>query len=235
MSRAPIAVRATIAAIVWWVMQTTPIHAQIASYVDESGRLTYVNAEPPAKRHTGSSTRNGLKLGAPTAYDPSTVIVREPPDQLDRIVRDAAERNNVDPALVRAVINTESGWNPAAISRKGALGLMQLEPETAGRLGVNQPFDPVQNVEGGTRYLRTLLDRYNGDLEKSLAAYNAGEGAVERFGGVPNYRETRAYVQKVTNTYFRPGSGRDLKLWNPPRSPVRKTVDESGRVVFTNE
>jgi soluble lytic murein transglycosylase-like protein len=234
MSRVPITVRATVAAIVWWVMQTTPIHAQIASYIDGSGRLTYVNAEPPAKRHA-SSKRNGLKLGAPTAYDPSTVIVREPPDQLDRIVRDAAERNNVDPALVRAVINTESGWNPAAISRKGALGLMQLEPETAGRLGVNQPFDPAQNVEGGTRYLRTLLDRYNGDLEKSLAAYNAGEGAVERFGGVPNYRETRAYVQKVTNTYFRPGSGRDLRLWDPPKSPVRKTVDEHGRVVFTNE
>jgi len=154
---------------------------------------------------------------------------------LERIVREAAERHSLDPALVKAVISTESGWNPQAVSRKGAIGLMQLVPGTAQRFGVGNPFDPAQNVEGGTTYLRTLLDRYNGDLPKSLAAYNAGEGAVERSGGVPAIAETRRYVRKVTEAYFGPGSGRDSSSWSPFRSPVRREVDASGRVVFTNE
>jgi soluble lytic murein transglycosylase-like protein len=156
-------------------------------------------------------------------------------DRLDRIVREAAERHKVDPALVKAVITTESGWNPQAVSRKGAVGLMQLIPQTAERFGVNNSFDPEQNVEGGTTYLRTLLDRYNGDLPKSLAAYNAGERAVDLSGGVPDYRETQRYVQKVTSAYFRPGSGRDPHLWSPPRKPVRPEKESDGRVVFTNQ
>src|ERR1019366_8373031 len=98
-------------------------------------------------------------------------------DRLERIVREAAERHSLDPALVKAVIRTESGWNPRAVSRKGAIGLMQLIPGTAQRFGVGNPYDPAQNVEGGTMYLRALLDRYNGDLTRSLAAYNAGERA----------------------------------------------------------
>ena len=156
-------------------------------------------------------------------------------DRLDRIVREAAERHNVDPALVKAVITTESGWNPQAVSRKGAVGLMQLIPQTAQRFGVNNSFDPAQNVEGGTTYLKSLLDRYNGDLPKSLAAYNAGERAVDLSRGVPDYPETRMYVQKVTDNYFRPGSGRDTRLWSPPRRPVRRETESNGRVVFTNQ
>jgi soluble lytic murein transglycosylase-like protein len=136
---------------------------------------------------------------------------------------------------VKAVISTESGWNPRAISPKGAVGLMQLIPGTAQRFGVDNRFDPAQNVEGGTMYLRSLLDRYNGDLTKSLAAYNAGEGAVDRTGGVPQFPETQRYVQKVTDAYFQPGSGRNPQLWSPPRAPVRRDVDSNGRVVFTNE
>ena len=106
-------------------------------------------------------------------------------------MRDAAERHNVDPALVKAVISTESGWNPRAVSSKGAVGLMQLIPETAQRFGVGNAFDPAQNVEGGTTYLRSLLDRYNGDLTKSLAAYNAGEHAVDLSSGVPGVSRKR--------------------------------------------
>jgi soluble lytic murein transglycosylase-like protein len=155
--------------------------------------------------------------------------------RLDRIVREAAERNQMDPALVKAVISTESGWNPNAISRKGAVGLMQLIPETAQRYGVNNRFDPAQNVEGGTKYLKSLLARYNGDLTKSLAAYNAGERNVDLSGGVPPIPETQKYVQKVTDRYFQPGSGRNADLWSPPRPPVRREVDSNGRVVFTNE
>jgi soluble lytic murein transglycosylase-like protein len=158
-----------------------------------------------------------------------------PEDGMDRIVREAAERHKLDPALVKAVITTESGWNPRAVSRAGAVGLMQLIPETALRYGVGNSFDPAQNVEGGTTYLKWLLDRYNGDLTKSLAAYNAGEHAVDLSGGVPAFLETQRYVQKVTDTYFRPGSGRNRSLWSPPRPSVRKEVDSNGRVVFTNE
>jgi len=145
-----------------------------------------------------------------------------------------AERHQVDPNLVRAVVQTESGWDPLAVSRKGALGLMQLVPGTAQRFGVNNVFDPQQNLDAGVRYLHSLLERYGNDLPLALAAYNAGEGAVDRFGGVPNFRETRLYVQKVTNSYFRPGSGANGSAGFTPH-PIRRIVDEHGRVIFTNE
>jgi soluble lytic murein transglycosylase-like protein len=209
-----------------------PARAQIASYIDEHGKLIFVNGDSP-KPLRGSTISNAhpVNLAAPLrSAAPAT-----PPDRLDRIVREAAERHQVDPALVKAVISTESGWNPQAVSRKGAVGLMQLIPETAQRFGVGNPYDPAQNVEAGTTYLKTLLDRYDGDLNKSLAAYNAGEHAVDRSGGVPAFRETRQYVQKVTNAYFQPGSGRDSALWSPPKPHVRRATDSSGRVVFTNE
>jgi soluble lytic murein transglycosylase-like protein len=183
---------------------------------------------------------NEFAAASPGSVESSAVSARafvsNPSDsRLDRIVQEAAQRHSLDPALVKAVITTESGWNTRAISQKGAVGLMQLIPSTAQRFGVGNPFDPAQNVEGGTTYLKTLLDRYNGDLTKSLAAYNAGERAVDLSGGVPAYRETQQYVQKVTSAYFRPGSGRTSTLWSPPRPAVRREVDANGRVVFTNE
>jgi len=159
---------------------------------------------------------------------------RYPKEGLDRIINQTAERHRVDPALVRAVVEAESSWNPFAVSRKGAMGLMQLIPRTEERFGVAHVFNPQENLEGGVRYLRALLERYNGDLNRSLAAYNAGEHAVDRSGGVPNYPETRHYVQKVTDSYFRPGSGRLRDWWNAPR-PIYRATDERGRLVFTNE
>jgi soluble lytic murein transglycosylase-like protein len=155
-------------------------------------------------------------------------------DGAEKIVREAAERHRVDPALVRAVIETESGWNPAAKSRKGAIGLMQLIPTTAQRFGVNDAWSPQQNVDAGVRYLKVLLQRYDGNLDLALAAYNAGEGAVDRAHGIPAFRETRDYVQKVQNAYFRPGSGRLDGLWINPRA-IHKNVESSGRIIFTNE
>lgn len=208
------------------VVLAMPAQAQLASYIDEHGKLVYVNAEPPRRSLDSAASRALLRsFGSSFA----------PPERLDQLVQDAAERHSVDPALVKAVISTESGWNPGAVSRKGAVGLMQLIPGTAQRFGVGNPFDPAQNIEAGTTYLKSLLDRYNGDLNKSLAAYNAGERAVDRSGGVPPFWETQRYVQKVTDTYFRPGSGCDPSKWEPPRNPVRREVDSNGRVVFTNE
>ncbi len=229
---------------------SAPVRAQISTTVDEHGKLVFVNGDSPKARRgstisstDGSSTQGGSGLGSSTsaashggvAAESAAATLGANDGRLDRIVRDAAARHQLDPALVKAVISTESGWNPQAVSRKGAVGLMQLIPGTAQRFGVGNPFDPAQNVEGGTTYLKTLLDRYNGDLSKTLAAYNAGEHAVDANRGVPPYWETQKYVQKVQDAYFRPGSGRDSKLWTPPRNPVRKDVDSKGRVIFTNE
>ncbi|HEX8207504.1 MAG TPA: lytic transglycosylase domain-containing protein [Solirubrobacteraceae bacterium] len=109
----------------------------------------------------------------------------------------AAAKHGVDPALLKALIRQESNFNPNAVSPAGASGLTQLMPGTAASLGVTDPTDPAQAIEGGAKYLRQQLDRFGGDVEKALAAYNAGPGAVAKFGGVPPYAETQAYVQKV--------------------------------------
>lgn len=113
----------------------------------------------------------------------------------------AASRLEVDPALVEAIVAVESSFDPRAISPKGAIGLMQLMPQTASRYDVSDPFDPQENLTGGTRYLRDLLSRFGGDLPQVLAAYNAGEAAVFKYQGVPPYRETREYIQKVLALY----------------------------------
>lgn len=140
---------------------------------------------------------------APKAKDPCPSGPHKPPgfQRYGSIVTDAARRHEVDPQLVNAVINQESGFQPNAVSKTGAIGLMQLMPDTAKSLGVKDPFNPEQNVEGGTTLLRGLLDRYHGQLDLALAAYNAGPGAVDKYGGVPPFPETQAYVRNVMETY----------------------------------
>jgi soluble lytic murein transglycosylase-like protein len=123
------------------------------------------------------------------------------PSALQKLASEAALRHGLDPGLVLAVAAVESGLRPEAVSPKGAQGLMQLMPTTARELGVRNPFDPAANLDGGSRYLKDLIHRYDGDLTKALAAYNAGAGAVERHKGVPPYRETRDYVKKVLQRY----------------------------------
>jgi soluble lytic murein transglycosylase len=119
----------------------------------------------------------------------------------DEVIRSASDRYSIDADLVRAVIKAESDFDSNARSRKGAMGLMQLMPDTARLYNVLNAFDPVDNVEGGVRHLRMLLERYQGDLRLSLAAYNAGSGAVEKYGGIPPFAETREYVRRVLRFY----------------------------------
>ena len=120
---------------------------------------------------------------------------------LAKLAEEASRRHGLDPALVLAVVAVESGFRPEAVSPKGAQGLMQLMPRTAAALGVQDALDPEQNLDAGVRHLESLLKLYDGDLKRALAAYNAGQGAVERHGGVPPYRETRAYVRRVLERY----------------------------------
>jgi soluble lytic murein transglycosylase-like protein len=124
-----------------------------------------------------------------------------PPAEIDRLVSANSAQWNVDPNLIKAIIANESGFNANATSGAGAQGLMQLMPGTAAGLGVTDSYDPAQNVWGGTRYVKSLLDRFGGDVRLAVAAYNAGPGAVEKYSGVPPYAETQNYVQNVLSSY----------------------------------
>jgi soluble lytic murein transglycosylase-like protein len=140
---------------------------------------------------------------APPPEEASAVAAANGSQDLSKIIGDASARSRIDADFIASVIRAESGNNPHAVSRKGAKGLMQLMPATASNLGVTNSFDASQNVDGGVRYLRELLLRYNGDAAKALAAYNAGPKRVQQYGGVPPYRETHAYVARVITDYNR--------------------------------
>jgi soluble lytic murein transglycosylase-like protein len=152
------------------------------------------------------------------------------PADIDSAIEEAAARHNVDPNLVRAVVKVESNFNPNAVSRKGAMGLMQLMPSTARQLKVKNPFDPEQNVDAGVRHLKQLLDSYGGDVNLTLAAYNAGAGAVARSAGVPHYAETQNYVRRITNLYY---GGSDFDS-GASRDPVRVQRDARGVLYISN-
>lgn len=132
---------------------------------------------------------------------PSANPTMLPPAQMEQLISANAHAAAVDGALIKAIIRNESGFNPNATSATNAQGLMQLEPATAAGLGVEDPYDPQQNVRGGTRYIKALLERFHGDLRLAVAAYNAGPGAVEKYGGVPPYAETKRYVGNVLASY----------------------------------
>ncbi|MGC1370972.1 MAG: lytic transglycosylase domain-containing protein [Candidatus Sulfotelmatobacter sp.] len=152
------------------------------------------------------------------------------PADIDSAIEQAAARHNVDPNLVRAVVKVESNFNPNAVSPKGAMGLMQLMPSTARQLNVKNPFDPEQNVDAGVRHLKQLLESYGGDIKLTLAAYNAGAGAVARSAGVPRYAETRNYVRRITNLYYR---GSDFNS-GAARDPVTIQRDARGVLYISN-
>lgn len=171
-------------------MPLAPAFGDVFVFKDASGVLTFTNVPNHAGYQRVFKERSGQAfLGSATS------------NSYEDLIRSISDRNNLDTDLVRAVIRVESDFNSAARSKKGAMGLMQLMPDTARLHNVVDAFDPSANVEGGVRHLKMLLERYQGNLELSLAAYNAGSGAVEKHGGIPPFAETREYVRRVLRYY----------------------------------
>jgi len=175
------------------VCTASPAAAQIYSWRDADGKLVLSDKPRPDK---GQQTTYEAHSAASIAT--IAQVSRDKSAPYERSINAHSERLGVAADLVRAVIQVESAFNPVAVSNKGAMGLMQLMPETARELGVANPFNPDQNIRGGVTYLKQLLDRYDNKIELALAAYNAGIGNVEKYGAVPPFKETRAYVNKIT-------------------------------------
>lgn len=152
--------------------------------------------------------------------------------EINSAIDKAATKHNVDPNLVRALVKVESNFNPNAVSRKGAMGLMQLMPQTARQLNLTNPFNPEQNVDAGVRHLKQLLESYGGDVRLSLAAYNAGSGAVARSAGIPRYAETRNYVRRITELYG--GNLGSNYMFGASREPVKVQRDARGVLYISN-
>jgi len=165
----------------------------------------------------GKKTISNQGSGSSVRYDDlhSLARLRNRKSQFDSFIEQYAGAYGVDPVLIRAVIQVESDFNPRCVSRKNARGLMQLIPETARRYGVADVFDPEQNIRGGVKYLADLLSLFPGDLPRALAAYNAGEGAVLRYGGIPPYEETSTYVKRAMTVYY--GRPYGEATWFPGR------------------
>ncbi len=156
--------------------------------INPGGASNYISMHYPSKPE-GAKHRNTIgNSGTPASVG------------VEQIIAKVSEKYKLDPALLKAVVKVESGFNPLAVSSAGAMGLMQLMPRTAAALGVKDPFDVGENLDAGARYLKSMLDRYNGNVNLALAAYNAGPGAVQKYGGVPPYRETMDYLQRVAES-----------------------------------
>lgn len=208
--------------------------ADIYKYITPSGEILYTDT-PVGERI----------IREKKTYPRKGYVKRMASPELDSLITSKCEEHSLDPRLVRAVIQAESNFNVGAVSPKGAMGLMQLMPQTANLMGVNNPFDPAQNLDGGIRYLKVLLEKY-GDVELALAAYNAGPTNVEKYGfKVPPYRETRDYVRKILTSY----DGREPLAQKAStaktasvkakgitkKNPVMyKVVQEDGTVLYTN-
>jgi soluble lytic murein transglycosylase-like protein len=191
--------------------------------IDEEG-VTHITDSPTDPRYRPLSSFSGTSSGwlkVPQSVRGGAVFAEE--------IRATAERYGVSATLVEAVIQTESAFNPWAVSRKGAQGLMQLMPQTAYALGVRDSFNPRQNIDGGVRHLRYLLDRYPGNMALALAAYNAGEGAVDYHRGIPPYPETQQYVKKVLER-----GGLESGPRPEPAQAIYRYEDAEGTLTFSN-
>jgi hypothetical protein len=204
----------------WW--PASQAGATVFRLTDEDG-VTHLTDAPTDPRYRKMSGFTGTASGWLRVPD-------GPHGRYAREIQEIAARYGVSPGLVEAVIRVESAFNPWAVSRKGAQGLMQLMPRTAWALGVQDSFNPRQNIEGGVRHLRYLLDRYPGNLTLALAAYNAGEGAVDYYRGIPPYAETQQYVQKVLQHAGLPQGGPTAA----PGQVIYRWEDADGTLTFSN-
>jgi soluble lytic murein transglycosylase-like protein len=194
----------SVAIVALLLATATAAFADVYAYKDRNGVMTFTNV--PTHGGFRRVLRDLKRPMASAAFKPS----------YDALIRTASDRYSIDADLIRAVIKTESDFDATARSRKGAMGLMQLMPDTARFHNVGDAYNPEENVEGGVRHLRMLLDRYRGDLELSLAAYNAGSGAVEKHQGIPPFSETREYVRRVLH-FYSSYRGEALQISSPVR------------------
>ncbi len=209
--------------------------ADIYQYVDDAGVIHFSNVDVGAgkkyrKVRTESNSRKSESRSAQvqTANTPSNAP-SAPPAYSDMITT-ACNRHGVDPALVHAIVRVESGFNPYALSRKGAMGLMQLMPQTAVDMNVTNTFNPHENIDGGVKYLKYLIDRYEGNLSLALAAYNSGETAVKKWGTIPPFPETQSYVQKVLGLYNGTGIA-----FAPRLTTIYMGYGDDGALLFTDD
>lgn len=220
----------TVAALLFIFFQ--PASADIYQYTDENGVIHFSNV--------GVGNAKKVKIKPEPRRGQAPEPAPQPPARttpisssnlssvyLD-IISSACDRHGVDPALVHAIVKVESDYNPYALSRKGAMGLMQLMPQTAVEMNVRNTFNPLENINGGVKYLRYLLDRYEGNLSLALAAYNSGETAVKRWGTVPPIRETQDYVKRILGIYN--GNGRTFT----PRYTIYVGYGEDGALLLTD-
>jgi len=191
---------------------------------------SYIESRPRLESNGGKKSVQGELAAQDPNYSNAARDRSVSAAQIDRFIDEAAARHHVDPNLVRALVKVESNFNPKAVSSKGAMGLMQLMPATARMYDVRNPFDAAQNVDAGVRHLKGLLENFGGDVRLSLAAYNAGQGAVQRSGGIPPYTETRNYVKRITNLM---GNGNEPSF-SRLAIPIQIHRDERGRLVITN-
>lgn len=215
------------------VMQTA--NADIYQYVDDKGVVHFTNVPTNNKRNPIKVYPEQKSLSPLTAAmaRPAAAVQRNGatnaiPVSYLNIINAACSRFGVDPSLVHAIVKVESDFNPYALSRKGAMGLMQLMPHTANSMNVRNTFSPDENVEGGVKYLRYLLDRYEGNISLALAAYNAGETAVKKWGTIPPFKETQEYVKKILQIYN--GTGKTFV----PRYTIYVGAGADGTILLTD-
>jgi len=180
------------------------------------------------RRSLATAAATAFVLAALSAPLPGAArALQELKQQYDPIIQACARQYYVPAELIHSIIRAESAYDSTAISPKGAVGLMQLMPETASQYGVSNSFDPAENIKGGVKYLKDLIKLFNGNTAKVLAAYNAGQEALKKFKGIPPYQETREYIRRVMASYSKPYISGGV--------PIRKFVDASGQHVFTND
>ena len=201
------------------------VHADMYQSALNDGTVLYTNVSASGSKVIVKENEFARKAVVKTAKKKTHVS-----GEFDNIAEEKARKHNVDPKLVKAVICAESNWNPRAVSNKGAIGMMQLMPKTASDMGVGNPLNPEENIEGGVKYLKHLLEKFNGSLTLALAAYNAGPARVEKVNRVPSIPETENYVKRVMNEY----SGGTGWLTGSGSPKVRSVVLKDGTVLFTN-